>query len=212
MIWADDSLFVWEPAWSQGLNARAPMIYLHNYCIFRFAHNEQQRMILGLHKNQLSLLCWAREMLRTGVRRGAVSQYYPDNPSFKGYTFPLQIGKVGTDCEAQKHLSCDNQASLLGWWQDLPVTHPESAWAWHRAPAGHKAVTPGQASSSFPGVSAVSSGDTRGQHQTTGEDRGQGWRHWEYLELGIERERENILATCNLWVEGGGLPLNLIDF
>ena len=113
MIWADDSLFVCEPAWSQGLNARAPMIYLHNYCIFRFAHNEQQRMILGLHKNQLSLLCWAREMLRTGVRRGAVSQYYPDNPSFKGYTFPLQIGKVGTDCEAQKHLSRDNQASLL---------------------------------------------------------------------------------------------------
>lgn len=50
-----------------------------------------------------------------GVRRGAVSQYYPDNPSFKGYTFPPQIGKVGTDCEAQKHLSRDNQESLLGW-------------------------------------------------------------------------------------------------
>ena len=26
-------------------NVSAPMIYLHNYCIFRFAHNEQQRMI-----------------------------------------------------------------------------------------------------------------------------------------------------------------------
>lgn len=151
-------------------------------------------------------------MLRTGVRRGAVSQYYPDNPSFKGYTFPLQIGKVGTDCEAQKHLSRDNQASLLGWWQDLPVTHPESAWAWHRAPAGHEAVTPGQASSSFPGVSTVSSGDTRGQHQTTGEDRGQGWRHWEYLELWIERERGRTSwqpATCG-WKGAGSRWIWLI--
>lgn len=153
-------------------------------------------------------------MLRMGVRRGAVSQYYPDNPSFKGYTFPPQIGKVGTDCEAQKHLSRDNQESLLGWWQDLPVTHPESAWAWRGT--GRRPVTRRSLPARRAPVSrewAQSAAETRAaniRQQVRTEDRGEAWRHW--VSGVMNRERENILATCTLWVEGGGLPLNLIDF
>ena len=104
IIWAGESFFISEAAWGHR-ECSSPPWYIYIIIVFSDLHTmNNKEWSLAFIKISFHYSFYRNLLRRREGGEGAVSHYYPDNPSFKGYTFPLQIGKVfWADCDNVKH-------------------------------------------------------------------------------------------------------------
>ena len=102
IIWTGESFFISEPAWGHG-ECSSPPWYIYIIFVFSDLHTMNNKE-WSLAFIKISFRYFLEGNVSVEGGDGAVSEYYPDHPSFKGYTFPLQIGEVWTDyCDNVKH-------------------------------------------------------------------------------------------------------------